>query len=202
VVSLPSITKEVCTKHRCHTLILYGSWARGDATTVSDCDLLAIRKGGIDVVRDARKWRGIYLDVFVYPEKKVKAAELLRVRGGKVLKQQRQIGDRLLAQLDRIYRRGPKSLPADELAARKVWLHKMLERALIGDTEGNFRRVWMLTALLEDYFVFRNRWYEGPKLGLQWLRENEPRIHKRFEQALRPGSDFSILQDLVAAVTK
>jgi len=194
MVSLPSVIKEVCAKHRCHTLILYGSWARGDATAASDWDLLAIRSGTGDVVHDARKWRGVYLDVFVYPEGKLKAAKLVHVRGGKVLKQKGQFGDRLLARLDRLYRRGPKPQPADELAAWNVWLQKMLERASAGDAEGNFRRVWLLTALLEDYFVFRNRWYEGPKLSLQWLRLNEPKLYVLFERALEPGSDLSALE--------
>ena len=45
--------KEVCEKHPCHTLILYGSWARGDATALSDCDLLAIRRRGDRVTRAA-----------------------------------------------------------------------------------------------------------------------------------------------------
>ena len=56
MVSLQSVIKEVCAKHRCHTLILYGSWARGDATTASDYDFLAIRRNGRDILHDARSW--------------------------------------------------------------------------------------------------------------------------------------------------
>jgi len=201
MVSLASVIKEVSAKHRCHTLILYGSWARGDTMPSSDCDLLAICKNGNDIVQDARKWRGIYLDVFVYPERKIKAANLIHVRGGKVLKQKGQFGDRLLARIDRLYRRGPKPPTADQLAAWKVWQQKMLKRIANGDCESNFRRAWLLTALLEDYFVFHNRWYEGPKLSLQWLRANEPEIYRRFEAALKPGSDLSALKELVAAVS-
>jgi hypothetical protein len=200
-VSLALIVREVCSKHHPHTLILYGSWARGDATAASDCDLLAIRKLGNHVLHDARKWRGTYLDVFVYPEGKLVAAKLMHVRGGKVLKQRGQLGDRFLARLDTLYQRGPKPLRPDELAARKVWLHKMLDRARVGDAEGNFRRAWLVTALLEDYFVFRNRWYEGPKLSLQWLRENEPNVHLLFEKALKPSSREAALRNLVAVVT-
>ena len=201
MVSLASIVEEVCSKNRPHTLILYGSWARGDATATSDCDLLAIRKRGRGIVHDARKWRGIYLDIFVYPEAKLLPSKLMHVRGGKVLKQKGQVGEQLLARLDRLHRRGPKPLPPDELAALKVWGHKMLDRISAGDAEGNFRRAWLLTASLEDYFILRNRWYEGPKLSLQWLRENEPKVYARFERALRPGSSPAALRDLVAMVT-
>jgi len=200
MVLLSSIVEEVCAKHRPHTLILYGSWARGDAAPTSDCDLLAVRKRGTGILHDTRKWRGVYLDVFVYPEGKLRPAKLLHVRGGKVLKQRGQLGDRLLAQLERLYQRGPEPLPPDELRALKVWARKMLERVSVGDVEGNFRRAWLLTALLEDYFILRNRWYEGPKISLQWLRENEPKVHLLFERALKPDSDLMALRKLITAV--
>jgi hypothetical protein len=77
----------------------------------------------------------------------------------------------------------------------------MLDRARTGDADGNFRRVWLLTTLLEDYFIIRNRRYEGPKLAPKWLRDNDPDTYFRFEQALRPGSDLSALRAVVAAVT-
>jgi hypothetical protein len=202
MVSLDPIIKEVCSKHRPHTLILYGSWARGDATPTSDCDLLAIRKSGTRIIRDARRWRGLYLDVFVYPQAKLVPEKLMHVRGGKVLKQRAGIGDRLLARLDSIYRRGPKPLPPDELAARKTWHRKMLERVGAGDVEGNFRRAWLLTALLEDYFAFRNRWYEGPKLSLQWLSANDPDVLLLFQKALEPRNDLAVLRRLISAVTR
>ena len=82
---LATVIKEVCKKHTFHTLILYGSHARGDATAASDVDLLAIRKGTGAPVHDARHWRGVFLDVFVYPESKVDPQALLRIRGERVL---------------------------------------------------------------------------------------------------------------------
>ena len=50
---------------------------------------------------------------------------------------------------------------------KKCWIE--LSKAQ-GDLEGNFRRVWLLYALLEDYFALRGMWYEGPKAALKWLR--------------------------------
>ena len=138
--------------------------------------------------------------MFVYPEAKLVPTELMRVRGGKVLKQLGRTGDRLLARLDKLYQLGPKHLPREELAARKVWLRKMAERASVKDIEGNFRRAWLLTALLEDYFVFRNRWYEGPKLGLIWLRENKPHDYLLFQKALKPSSHLADIRQLIQRV--
>jgi predicted nucleotidyltransferase len=37
----------------CHTVILYGSRARGDATAESDYDVLGVRDSG-EAIRDAR----------------------------------------------------------------------------------------------------------------------------------------------------
>ena len=73
----------------------------------------------------------------------------------------------------------------------------MLDRLRAGDAEGNYRRVWLLTALLEDYFVFRNRWYEGPKAAFNWLRRHRPDVCAKFASALEPDADLSAIRDLV-----
>jgi uncharacterized protein len=187
---LDRIVEEMCKKHDCHTLILYGSRAHDDATAVSDYDLLVVRQGG-PVIRDAGKWEGAYIDAFIYPENKLKSADLLRVRGGKTLLQKNGFGDAFLARLDKLYARGPKPLPPDELQARIIWAEKMIDRARLADAEGNFRRAWLLTSLLEDYFVLRGRWYEGPKISLKWLREHRPEVSALFERALQPDADIS-----------
>ncbi|MBL7543946.1 MAG: nucleotidyltransferase domain-containing protein [Bdellovibrionaceae bacterium] len=43
---LNQLTQELTDKHKCHTVILYGSHARGDATLHSDYDLMGVRKSG------------------------------------------------------------------------------------------------------------------------------------------------------------
>ena len=197
---LQSIAEDVRTRHRCHTLILYGSWARGDATPTSDYDLLGIRKQGREVVRDARLWEGVYLDIFVYPEKKLRPDDLLQVRDGKVLFQKDHIGDALLARIGKVYARGPRPLSPDEIGARRIWAQKMFDRLRAGDPEGNYRRVWLLTALLEDYFVLQNRWYEGPKAAFKWLRRHRPDVCAKFENALMPAADLPMISDLIAEV--
>jgi predicted nucleotidyltransferase len=47
------ITRELQTKHNCHTIIFYGSRAGGDATEASDYDFLGIRETG-EILRYAR----------------------------------------------------------------------------------------------------------------------------------------------------
>lgn len=62
--ALAAIIKELCQVQGCHTVILYGSCAKGTRTAVSDYDLLAIRPTGSSR-REARSWNGAYLDIFI-----------------------------------------------------------------------------------------------------------------------------------------
>ena len=195
------IADELRDRHGCHTVILYGSRARGDQRPGSDYDLLGIRAGG-ERMRDARLWNGAYLDLFIYPEQLIAQPDetMLQWLGGVVLFQQGQIGDTLLARLDAIFRAGPAPLPADERQTRRVWAGKMLDRAREGDIEANYRRAWLLTALLEDYFQLRDQWYLGPKRSLIWLREHDSAAYAAFDAALRPGASLDQIAALIGHV--
>jgi predicted nucleotidyltransferase len=195
---LEAISENLRTQHGCHTVILYGSRARGDATSTSDYDVLGIKESG-DALRDARFWNDVYLDIFIYPEAKILEPDesMLHIKDGIVLRQRADMGSRLLDRLRAIDEAGPKELPPDEIQARKVWARKMVDRSRAGDTEGNFRRVWLLTALLEDYFLIRGKWYRGPKESLQWLKRNDPRAHSAFQAALEPSAELTAIEILV-----
>jgi predicted nucleotidyltransferase len=199
---IAQIAAELRTTHGCHTVILYGSHARGDARPSSDYDLMGIRETGPGF-RDARLWQGVYLDLFIAPESDLAQPDesLLKLRGGIVLFQKDNLGDALLARLDEMFLAGPKPRPPDEIAAVKVWAHKMIDRARDGDIEANYRRVWLLTSLLEDYFNFRHQWYLGPKQSFAWLKTHDPATHEAFQAALEPGASLDLIAALVERVT-
>lgn len=197
---LSLLCQDLRQKYRCHTLILYGSRARNAASAASDYDLIGFRARG-EVIHDAREIKGVFLDAFIYPDARAKAANLLRIRGGKVLFQKKNFGDALLARIDKAYAKGPKPMSRQDKIAAKVWVQKSLARVKAGGTEGNFRRAWLLTALLEDYFNLRGLWYEGPKAALKWLAENDPVSLALFEQALNPNAQLVDLEKLVSMVT-
>ena len=98
-------------------------------------------------------------------------------------------------------RQGMTLLTGDK-DARDAWARKMALRARRGDIEGDYRRAWLLTALLDDYFVTRGRWFEGPKKSLEWLRVNLPALHHAFEVALRPGASVESIDELVDLATR
>lgn len=198
---LDQIVADMRAGYGCHTVILYGSRARGEQRPGSDYDLLGVRPSG-ERIRDARLWNGVYLDLFIEPEAAISQPDetMLQCLGGLVLCQHGAIGDTFLAALDALFRAGPRPLPPDELEARRVWAGKMLARARQGDAEANYRRAWLLTALLEDYFQLRGQWYLGPKQSLRWLREHDPAAYAAFDLALHPGAGIEQIAALVNLV--
>jgi hypothetical protein len=184
--------------HGVHTLILYGSLARGDATPESDIDVA----GFADVAtttRDARVWNGKFLDAFVYPTALAQSpdADLLKLCGGRVLLDERGLAVSLLEQLDALDRTGPPPLPESELQMRRVWARKMLLRIRRNDIEAHYRRHWLLYQLLEDLFALRGEPYRGPKLALAALKLHSPETFSAFERALAPDASIDAIEALV-----
>lgn len=195
------LTQELLAIHGVHTILLYGSHADGSAGPDSDYDIAAFGPVA-QPSRIARLDAGGYLDIFIYPEALLfqPGDELLKLRGSKVIVQREAQADELLRRLEELFRRGPVPLAADEIAARKVWARKMLARIGRADPEGNYRRAWLLQALLEDYFHIRGRWYEGPKKALRWLAQFEPAAYQAFCGALEPGASLASIATLVDVV--
>lgn len=196
------LADRVAAEHGAHTAILYGSWARGDATAESDVDLLLVRTDGPSV-RDARVIDGVHLDAFVYPDSAVASAEpsLLRLLGGRVLKELNGSGQALLGRVAKLEARGPTPLPPDQRAVLALWSRRTLERSRTqSGPEADYRRTVLLMQALEDYFSLRNRWFFGSKAAFAWLRRNEPAAFAAFEAALRRGAGDAEIAALVEVV--
>jgi len=186
-----------------HTVLLYGSRANESANALSDYDVAAFAPVA-RVIRDTRVVDGYFLDVFLHPDDALNrpTPELLKLRGSRILVQRDDNATRFLAALEAVYRQGPQRLPEDEIRARDVWARKMALRARRGDAEGDYRRVWLLTALLEDYFVTRQMWFEGPKKALQWLLMHDTALYHAFQAALKPNTSPGAIDALVDLVTR
>lgn len=198
---LKKIEHEIIQNYKCHTIILYGSRARGEATSTSDYDILTIREKG-ELERDCRLFENFYLDIFVYSEEAVRNPDtsLIRIKDGIVLRQKDSMGDDLLTKIKAIFNAGPPITPAWEKHEINTWVMKMFDRAKQNDTEGNFRRHWLLHDLLECYFKLRDKWYLGPKESFQWLNKNDLKIYSAFNDALKPNATFDEIEKLISYV--
>jgi predicted nucleotidyltransferase len=193
------LLKDLVLEHEAHTVLLYGSRADGSAREDSDYDVAAF--GPVtEPFRIARRFNGAYLDVWVYPESELQISpgvEHLRLRGSKILLQRDSEADAFLSRLEQYFLQGPRPLRPGEGAARKVWAHKTLARAVRGDPEGNYRRLELIQVLLENYFHVRGRWYQGSNKSLLWLQQFDPPAFRSFCKALEPGADIHAFAELV-----
>jgi predicted nucleotidyltransferase len=190
--------------HGCHTIILYGSRSRGEATAESDYDLLGIRADGEDT-RDARLVDGVFLDAFIKSVKSIEQGvhSLLHVRSGIALRDPLGLGARLLSDVAKILELPPPEVPQSEIEARRTWCTKMLgriSRASADDVEAHYRRHWLLVELLELYFVLRRKHYLGSKESFRWLEQNDEDACRAFSAALFPGASVRDIKRLVEVV--
>jgi len=198
-----ALLEELQRVHGAHTVILYGSRARGDATADSDIDVAAFAEVAA-TTRDARLWRGLYLDGFVYPTTVASAAtlddEMLKLVGGRVLLDERGLAGPLLDRIAALDREPPPPATEDHRQMLRMWARKMLVRIQRGDVEAHYRRHWLLYQLLDDYFTLRGERYRGPKLALASLNAQAPATFAAFERALAPGAPLAALEALVEHV--
>ena len=199
---LSALVERLSIEHHCHTIILYGSRARGDATSVSDYDVVAFHDGEGSVTRETGHWQGALMDVFFYSTDRLQnpGAEFLRVRGGRILKERGDLGRRFLETLDELYAKGPDPLSSDDLFLRRNWAWKTFDRTARGDVIGDFRRHHLLVELLESYFLLRQQWYLGPNEALALLKTNDPTAFNLFQAALIPDASLEEVQALVGCV--
>ena len=139
---LKQIVNELINEFKCHTVLLYGSHARGDGTPKSDYDVMGVRKSS-KKFRLAEKRNGDDLDLLIFPEKDLKQVgeSHLYLKDAKVLFQKKRFGDRFLRKLGVALRKPYKPLSPDEIRKRRVWAHKMFERIEQGHTRGQLSPV-------------------------------------------------------------
>lgn len=200
---LLKVTRDIQREHGCHTIILYGSRARGDITDASDYDIIGIKESG-EFQRVCKIVDGFYLDAFIYSEQDIKNPDgsFIRIKDGKVICQKYNIGDILLKKINDLFLLGAPKSPCWEKNEIKVWTKKMLDCAKKSDTEGNFRRHWLLHDLLECYFKMRDIWFLGPKESFKWLKDNDQIAYAAFECALKSDSSICDIEKLVSRVTE
>lgn len=185
----------------CHTIILYGSYARGDFSEDSDIDIIGF-SAVTEIVPHAYFDGNVAVDAWIYPDTHLSAElnSLLHIRGGTVLIEIDSAGTNLLKRLNDLFNEGPKPISEADRAHRRTWAEKMLKRSNGNEAEELYRRTWLVTDALENYFILRNKWYEGPKLALSWLENNDTNTFDVYQSVLRAGTLTPLFSRLIRAI--
>ena len=184
----------------CHSIVLYGSRARGDFEPQSDLDLAAFRDlaPGEGAIRDSRTLEApegpLQLDAWLYPTAQLIASpDLLHLAGGQAVLDERGLLAPVLTKLTELVARGPGPLPSWDAEQRQQWARKCLLRAGRGGPEGDLRRHWLLYQSLEDRQRLRGEWYLGSKATLAHLAQHHPDEAQLCSQALAPDATLDAI---------
>ncbi|MCX4027221.1 nucleotidyltransferase domain-containing protein [Endozoicomonas sp. SM1973] len=190
--------KELQAKYNPHTVILYGSVARNEATDTSDIDIACFCDRE-DEVKDARIFHGIYLDAWIYPTSALEEVPdtALRFADGIAVVDKQGYGKNYIDKVNKKLAKGVDKVSDSDLAHVKAWLNKMLTRAAIDDMEGNYRRTWLQFELLETYFKTRGLWFLGHKKSFSYLESNDPEAYALFRHTYLNPKDHQNLEKLV-----
>lgn len=169
----------------CHTVILYGSYARGDADADSDVDVFAV---GEEVQNGPRGFSSEYFDFDIWTASETSVAadldEYLKIEGGRVLRQRDAYGDVLLRAVSDRAAKGPGTPDERERAQKKAWIARMAVRAGRDDEEGRYRLAWLVAELPRVLFELQGRFWLGPKRSLELLRAEYPAFHEAYAALL------------------
>lgn len=198
---LTAIVRTLRHKYRCHTILLYGSRARGQTTPTSDYDVVGVSARG-PKTRIARKQDGKYWDVFVYPEKDLRKLgdQHLSWKQARILFCETRYGQQLLRRISALQAKPFRPHPGYEIKILKVWAQKQLERCRRHDIHGLFRRAEFLAALVDHYFMIRQRRFWGPKEGFAWIERYDPTTYRLIKRALKAPTNLSYLRTAASHV--
>lgn len=193
--------QELIEKYAPHTIILYGSHARNEATETSDIDMACFCDRP-DELKDARLFHGTFLDVWVYPTASLNSIpkEALRFGDGKVIYDTQGLGIEYLAKVKQILAEGKPPMSDADREHLQKWVMKMFERAHYNDLDGNYRRTWLQHDLLEIYFDIRGLWFLGSKKSFNYLKQCDPFVLNLFEQTFREPLNLDVLTSLARKV--
>ncbi len=188
--------KEVVKKYNPHTVIVYGSRAKGDATDESDVDIACFLDSPT-VSEDFRDMNGIFLDAWIHPTESMKNPNNFVKMGEAFCALDKfGLGSQLLQQINIKIKDGPIPLTEKEKFNIIELRFKILKRSGKGDIEGNHRRSWLQHDLLGTYFILRDKWFLGAKSSLSWLKVNDDIAFELFESAYQFPDDYEALKKL------
>jgi predicted nucleotidyltransferase len=199
---LPEITKHMQEKYKAHTVILYGSRAKGTATPKSDYDILAFRKTGTPRESVVDLWKGIPLDLHLVPESAMDELEPWSagvVEGAVILCQKDNFGERFIENKRKRYAQG--FFTSDQIKNNIIDAIKLTLWKVDNTDTGQYYRNQLLSSFPDYYSTLHNLYYLGPRSSLKWLKKNDPLTFNAFSKALKPDATIESLKELIEHVT-
>lgn len=170
------------THYEVHTIILYGSFARGDHDVESDIDVVAFGDN-VAESQDKSLLDGRQLDLWIYPREKMEMpSEFIHITGGQVLLDEAVLAQSFLESIHKFIEAGLQPKSETAIKSSLDWLEKMNRRASKSDLEGAYRKHWLLTEILPIYFEIKNEWYFGSKAGFYHLKNFDMKGYELFER--------------------
>jgi uncharacterized protein len=197
-------------RYACHTLILYGSRARGTAHAESDWDVLGISQlsgqrwhhGIVDKLGEVNAY--IYnTEMAVLDRNKLSPLfqpmnHFVRLRHGRVLVQENGLGDQLIAHAQDIYRNGlPKASKAQIEQCRHYYLHYgigNLRKDSLAPALRDYIRHEILSQALPVYFTLRGSWPPSPKDAIAFWQKTRPELYALFIRAVQPDASIDEME--------
>lgn len=192
---IQSAIDDLCGKYHPHTVILYGSYARGEPGPESDIDFACFSDDAVEQ-KDARLFQGVYLDAWVYPSSALEEVpqESLRFGDGIAVVDNKSLGEAYLTAVREKIAQGPDPRSQSELRHSCEWIQKMLSRSQSANTDSRYRRTWLQFELLELYFELRNLWFLGHKKSFAYLAEHDETGLALFESMYNLHEDYSAMK--------
>lgn len=173
-------------------ILLYGSYARGDADQYSDFDCMVIVDSK-SVKHDARIIDGVPLDCFIFTaaETVTEDPEAFLTAYHAELAIDDGVGQALQTRVQK-YVRDKQKADAGEKAFIRSWAQKTLHRIQKGDDEGQYRAVVLLNESLPDYYALRDLFYFGSKEAIRHIKDTDAKGYQLFHQAVHARTNNDI----------
>ena len=174
------------------SLLVYGSYTRGDMDEFSDFDCMIIvdekNRDHDDSVVD-----GVPLDCFIFTAEETAAEDVdpfLTAYDSRIV-----FDDGTGAALKDRVRRYVDEHTVTEAGEKEfiaAWIRKTLRRMRKGDDEGSYRALLFLSESLEDYCSLRDLFYFGSKKTIALLKQEDPAGYELFHRAVTARTDDAI----------